>query len=543
MTSPDSSASAVPPTPRNATASAGKAYLVGAGPGDLGLVTLRARDLIARAQLVIYDYLCNPEMLRWAPPGAEILYAGKKAKAHTLTQDQINDALVQAVRAGKLVVRLKGGDPYVFGRGGEEAEALYAQGLAFEVVPGVTSAVAAPAYAGIPITHRDHASAVMFITGHEDPTKETSSLDWPLLARFAGTRVFLMGVERLPIITQRLIDEGAAPDTPAALVRWGTTPRQGSLAGTLATIAALREQHDFRPPAILVVGGVVACRAALGWFERRPLFGRRVVVTRTREQASALSDLLRERGADVLEIPTIRTVAATLSTAETAWLAGWKSGVEKPHWLVFTSPNGVEYFMRSFLACAGGDIRALQGIRIASVGPGTTKKLAAYYISVDRQPETFTAEALGCCFAPDEVRGKRICLARGNLANPELPAALLAAGAAEVRGLTVYETSPAPAAAADSDSPIPDARARFEAEGAHFIAFASSSAAESWAALNLAPQGDAPIPRAISIGPETSKALRKLGIEIAAEAQSSTVAGLSDAVCAAANISGCSQTS
>src|ERR1700744_3100601 len=275
------------------SSSEGICYLAGAGPGDLGLVTLKVKEVVQEAEVLVYDYLCNPEILAWARPGTEIIYAGKKAGQHTLKQEEIDALLVEKTRAGKRVVRLKGGDPFLFGRGGEEAEALAAAGLRFEIIPGVTSAIAAPAYAGIPVTHRDHAAQLTIFTGHEDPAKTESSLDFKQLATTPGTKVMLMGVERIGVITTRLIENGAAPQTPIALVRWGTTGRQQTLRGTLADIAGKVEATGFKAPAVCVIGDVVGLHETLNWFETRPLFGKRIVVTRTRQQAGGLRAALQ----------------------------------------------------------------------------------------------------------------------------------------------------------------------------------------------------------------------------------------------------------
>ncbi len=286
----------------------GTVYLVGAGPGDAGLLTLRGAELLARADVVVYDALVNQDLLRLAPKGAETIYAGKRASDHAIPQEELNTLLVAKAREGKAVVRLKGGDPYVFGRGGEEAAELADAGIAFEVVPGISSVIAAANYAGIPITHRDHCSSFTVITGHEDPTKDESCIDWPEMAKNPGTKVVLMGVQRLREIAGKLITHGLAASTPVALVSWGTTGRQKSIEGTLATIADVAEAAHFQPPAVTIIGEVVKLRGKLNWFEKRPLFGQRIVVTRTREQASQLSRQLRELSAEVLEIPTIKIV-------------------------------------------------------------------------------------------------------------------------------------------------------------------------------------------------------------------------------------------
>jgi len=497
----------------------GRVHLVGAGPGALGLVTLRARHLIERADVLVYDYLCNPGMLRWARADAEKIYAGKSGASHTLTQEEINALLVGRARAGRRVVRLKGGDPYVFGRGGEEAQALVRAGVPFEVVPGVTSAIAAPAYAGIPVTHRDFASTVTFVTGHEDPTKPGSAIDWPHLARLRGTKIFLMGVERLREIAERLVAEGADPATPVALVRWGTTPRQESLEGTLATVAGLVEKRGFAAPAITVVGEVVKLRRELNWYEALPLFGRRVVVTRTRPQASALTERLLLLGADVLEIPTIRIVPVALGETERNKLAALS---EHFNWLIFTSPNAVDLFFIELFK-ANSDLRHLGPVKIAAVGPATARKLTDLHLRVDLQPEIFTAEKLGESFSAEKVRSARFCLPQGRLADPLLVNHLRERGGT-VEEWTLYETQP------EGEDPS-GARARYLREGAHWITFTSSSTVENWHALQLQPASGAPRPGAVSLGPVTSATLRKLGYEIAAQAPASTLDSLVGTIC------------
>ena len=343
----------------------GRCYLVGAGPGDPGLVTLRAKELIGQAEVLVYDYLCNPEMLQWAPETAEIIYAGKKAGAHTLKQDEINALLVEKAREGKQVVRLKGGDPFLFGRGGEEAQALAAASVPFEVVPGVTSAIAAPAYAGIPVTHRDLTSHVTFFTGHEDPEKAESSINFAALAQLGGTQVMLMGVERIEAIAQQMMAHGVRRDLPVALVRWGTTGRQETVRGTLVNIARQVAAMNFSPPAVAIFGEVVSLGGELAWHEGRPLSGRRIVVTRTRKQAGALSEQLRQHGAEVIELPTIRIEPPSD-------LRAFAELVQDAHaydWIVFTSPNGVTAFFEMFYKLYD-DARDLGGARIAAIGPG-----------------------------------------------------------------------------------------------------------------------------------------------------------------------------
>jgi len=492
----------------------GWVYLVGAGPGALGLVTLRAQQLIEQAEVLVYDYLCNPAMLDWARPGTEKIYAGKSGSAHTLTQDEINALLVDRARAGKQVVRLKGGDPYVFGRGGEEAQVLVRAGLPFEVVPGVTSAIAAPSYAGIPVTHRDLASMVTFVTGHEDPTKPDSAIDWRQLAQLRGTKIFLMGVERLRNITQRLQEEGADPATPVALVRWGTTARQESIEGTLATVADLVEKRGFRAPAITIIGEVVNLRQELNWYEMLPLFGQRIVVTRTRRQASALTERLTQLGADVLEIPTIRIAPQPLAEIQRGQL---KELARHFDWLAFTSPNAVEYFFAEFFQ-VNSDLRDLGPLKIAAVGPATAKKLSQLHLQVDLQPEIYTVEKFAESFSKKMIQSARFCLPRGQLADPLLADHLRERGG-KVEEWTLYHTE-------SENEDATGARARYLREGAHWITFTSSSTAENWKALNLLPESGNPIPKVVSMGPVTSITLRRLGYEIAAEASTSTIDAL-----------------
>src|SRR5215208_877905 len=366
----------------------GTVYLVGAGPGDPGLMTRRALDLIASADAILYDRLIPPGALDCARPGAELRYVGKQPGGHSHTQEEINALLVELGRAGKRVVRLKGGDPFVFGRGGEEAEALAAAGVAFEVVPGVTAGVAAPAYAGIPVTHRDAASAVAFVTGHEDPEKPDSALDWDALARFPGTLVFYMGIRNLPLIAERLTAAGRDEQEPAAVVERGTHPGQRTVVDTLAGIAARAEAEAVRPPAITVVGPVAGLRETIAWLERRALHGEVVAVTRARAQASGLAQRLRELGAEVVETPAIRIEPRPVEGE----LRDAIGRVGEYALVCFTSPNGAHLF---FDALGGDrDARALAGATVAAIGPGTAAALLEHSIRADIVPERFVAEAL-----------------------------------------------------------------------------------------------------------------------------------------------------
>lgn len=493
----------------------GKCYLVGAGPGNLGLMTLRGRECIERADVVIYDYLSNPEMLAWAPETAEIIYAGKKAGAHTLSQEEINALLVEKAGAGKQVVRLKGGDPFIFGRGGEEAEALHAAKIPFEIVPGISSAIAAPAFAGIPITHRAQNAHVTFFTGHEDPSKSESGIDFTALAKLGGTQVMLMGVERLAAIAERMMREGARRDLPVALIRWGTTARQQTLVGRLDDIAQRAVEAEFEAPAVAVFGEVVALRSQLRWFETAPLFGKRIVVTRTRTQAGALSRRLAELGADVAELPTIR-IEPPANLREFAEL------VQDAHsydWIVFTSPNGVNAFFDLFYKLYD-DAREIGGVRIAAIGPATAERVRHFHLKVDLQPQEFVAEAVVKAFREQgDVENLRILLARAEQARDVLPKELSKLGAIVDEGFA-YRTMP-------ETRDATGARRRFAEKGADLITFTSSSTVENFLALEL------PWPTGLkvaSIGPITSKTARDRGLTVAVEAKRHDIPGLVQAI-------------
>ncbi|MEO6969656.1 MAG: uroporphyrinogen-III C-methyltransferase [Chthoniobacterales bacterium] len=493
----------------------GRCYLVGAGPGDLGLVTLRARQLIERAEVLIYDYLCNPEMLQWAPEKVEIIYAGKKAGAHTLRQDEISALLVEKTGAGHQVVRLKGGDPFLFGRGGEEAQALAAASLPFEVVPGVTSAIAAPAYAGIPVTHRGMTSHVTFFTGHEDPEKTESSIDFEALGRLGGTQVMLMGVERIEAIAREMLERGVRPDLPVALIRWGTTSRQEVIHGSLGKIAQLVAEKNFLPPAVAVFGEVASLGAELSWHQERPLSGKRIVVTRTRKQAGALSEQLRDLGAEVIELPTIR-IEPPQDLRAFAELVQDAHGYD---WIVFTSPNGVTAFFEMFYKLYD-DAREIGGARIAAIGPATAQRVRDFHLKVDLQPGEFVAETVLKEFKKvGDLENLRILIARAEEARDLLPKGLGALGAIVDVAIT-YRT------VAETEDRT-EARARLAAEGADMITFTSSSTVENYLALGLPwPAGM----QVASIGPITSKTARDRGLTIGVEASRHDIPGLVDAI-------------
>lgn len=498
----------------------GIVYLVGAGPGDAGLMTLRGAELLGRADVVVYDALVNRDLLRLAPPGAELIYAGKRSGIHVIPQDELNRLLVDKARGGKTVVRLKGGDPYVFGRGGEEAEVLAAGGVPFEVVPGISSSVAGPNYAGIPLTHRDHCSSFSVITGHEDPTKEDVDVDWAQVAAAPGTKVVLMGVTRIKKIAESLVANGMKPATPVAVIRWATTGRQQSVYGTLGNIAVEVEKSGFKPPAIIVIGEVVKMREKLNWFEKRSLFGRRIVVTRTREQASQLSRQLLERGADVLEIPVIRTIPPRDQQA----IADVLLELNAYDWLVFTSPNGVTAFFDMFFK-AFKDLRDIGGVRIAAVGPATAAKIQELHLSVDLMPDEYVASKVADALAGHEsIENLRILLLRADIANRELPKKLEELGAI-VDDIAVYQTV---AETKDRNG----AAARLMEEGADWITFASSSSVENFnTRFNLKElAGRFPDLKLASIGPETSKAIVALGLKPAVEAKAHTIDGLVRAI-------------
>ena len=504
--------------------STGTVYLVGAGPGDAGLLTLRGAELLGRADVVVYDALVNQDLLRLAPKTAEIIYGGKRAKDHAIPQDDLNQLLVKKAREGKCVVRLKGGDPYVFGRGGEEAEEIADAGIPFEVVPGISSIVAGPNYAGIPLTHRDHCSSFTVITGHEDPTKDETALDYAQLARTPGTKVVLMGVERIRQIAASLVEHGMDKATPVGMIRWGTTGRQQSIEGTLGTIADIVVEKKFTAPAVTIIGGVVKLRKKLNWFEHRPLFGQRIVVTRTREQASQLSTQLNNLGAEVLEIPTIKIDLPDEKRA----LVEALQGIGEYNWLVFTSPNGVTSFFDLFFK-AFDDIRVLGNVRLAAVGPATAAKLKELHLRVDVMPEEYIAKKVGAALKKfEDIENLRILLARAQVANSDLPKELEDMGAI-VDDVAVYKTVP------ETDD-LNGAAAKLTEAGTDWITFTSSSTVENFHARFDLPKllQKFPQTRLASIGPETTKAITALGLKPDVEPKQHTIDGLADAILIAA---------
>lgn len=491
----------------------GICYLVGAGPGDPGLLTLRGRECLELADIVIYDNLCNPAILRWTKESAERIYAGKKSKDHTLDQKEINKLLVEHTKAGKVVVRLKGGDPFLFGRGGEEAEALAEAKCSFEVVPGVSSAVGGPAYAGIPVTHRGYNTTLTIFTGHEDPAKPGSGTDYEAIAKVPGTKVMLMGVEKLDAIVGKLSAGGMAKATPVALVRWATLGRQETVTGTLADI--VEKAKGFEAPAVAVFGEVVGLRDKLNWFEKLPLFGRRIAVTRTRRQAGELLGRLRALGADAFELPTIR-IEPPKNKREFYELV---VDSHQYDWIVFTSPNGVDAFFAAFFEVYH-DARDIGGARIAAIGPATAERVKSYHLQVDVQPEKYVAEEIIKALQKEvSVENLKFLLPRAEGAREVLAVELTKAGAI-VDEAVAYRTVP------ETDD-VSGGVKRFREEGADIIAFTSSSTVENFAALKL------PLPEHLqtaSIGPITSKTIRKLGLEVDAEAREHDIPGLVDAI-------------
>ena len=492
----------------------GVVHLVGAGPGDPGLATLRAVELIETADVILYDRLVPTGLLDRARPDAELVYVGKEPGRRSVPQEEINRLLVEHGSAGRVVVRLKGGDPFVFGRGGEEAEALAEAGVRFEVVPGVTAGIAAPAHAGIPVTHRDEASAVAFVTAHEDPAKEESALDWAALAAFPGTLVFYMGVKALPALARTLIDHGRDPDQPAAVIERGTLPGQRTVAAPLGEIAAVVDEARIRPPAVTLVGPVAALRDRLAWLERAPLFGRRVAVTRARAQASGLAARLARLGAEVIEVPAIRIEPRPdgMRAAVTA-IAARECDV-----VCLTSPNGAELLMGE-VERRGLDARALAGVVVAAIGPGTAAALRARGVRADVVPERSIAEALAGELIATGVAGRRVLIARASEARDVLPRELEQAGAS-VSVVELYETV--------REQLGPEQLA--DLAEADYVTFTSSSTVRFLIEAIGGAEHFPAAARVVSIGPVTSETARALGLDVAVEAERHDVDGLMDAL-------------
>ena len=498
----------------SSTARPGVAYLVGAGPGDPGLMTARALELIASADVILYDRLIPDGALDGARADAELVYVGKRPGFSAMEQEETEALMAARAGSGLSVVRLKGGDPFVFGRGGEEAETLRNAGIEFEVVPGVTAGVAAPAYAGIPVTHRDDASAVAFVTGHEDPEKPETALDWEALASFPGTLVLYMGVKNLPLIAERLAASGRDPSEPAAAVERGTRPGQRTVVSTLAELPAAVAAAEIKAPAILLFGPVAARRERIAWLERRPLHGKRIVVTRARAQASGLAATLRELGAEVVQLPAIR-IEPTLETDEV------RDAVADLHTyalVCLTSPNGARLLFEA-MAAQGRDARALANAAVAAIGPGTAAALAERGVIADIVPERFVAEALIEALADVDVNGRPVLVARAAEARDVLPEALAERGA-QVDVVALYETVREPA----------DPAALEAAQTADYVTFTSSSTVRNL--LDAAGDRFPSAAKVVSIGPVTSATARELGLDVAIEAERHDPSGVVEALVA-----------
>jgi uroporphyrinogen III methyltransferase / synthase len=501
----------------------GKVYLIGAGPGDPSLITVKGQNLLRKAEVVIYDYLASTKLLEHVPAGAKLIYAGKKGGSqHAHTQAEINQMLVEHARTGKTVVRLKGGDPFIFGRGGEEIEELADAGIPFEVVPGVTSATAAATYAGVPITHRRFTSSVAFVTGHEDPLKPDTNIAWDKLATGVGTLVFYMGIKNLPSIADNLIKHGRDRRTPVVVVRWASTPEQHSVQGTLENIAEVVREADIRPPALVVVGEVVQLREKINWFEKRPLFGRRILITRTREQASDLVARLEDLGAECVEWPTI-SLAPPDSwqdlDLELKRLADYQ-------WLLFTSINAVKFFFNRLFA-VGRDVRDLKGVRLAVVGTTTAEVLRTYGLVADLVPAEFTGEGLARALVAQGVRGSKILLPRALEAREILPRLLREAGA-ELRVVPVYQNT-------RPEGKTEQLRALFSEKKIDVVTFTSSSTVTNFLyMLNAAEPRELSLllagVRIAAIGPVTARTVEEAGLAVHIQPETFTISSLVDSI-------------
>ncbi len=486
-----------------------KVYLVGAGPGDPELITAKGLRVLEQADAVLYDHLAPQSLLDYAPALAERIYVGKKKSVHAYSQEEICAMMIARARRGLNVVRLKGGDPFIFGRGGEEAEALAAAGIAFEVVPGVTSPLGIGAYTGVPLTHRDHTKVVTFITGHD-----VVAIDWSKVGAME-TLVIFMGITSFDQIARELVAHGRSAETPAMAVRWGTRPDQHTLVGTLATLPALIHEHDLKPPATIIVGEVVRLREKLNWFESLPLFGQRIVVTRARRQAETLSAKLRALGAEVIELPTIEIHPALDYEPLDRAIANLGSY----DWLIFTSVNGVRFFLER-LDRSPVDLRALRA-RICAIGPATRAAIEALHLKVDVMGQEYVAEGLVEALAAHDLNGRRILLPRAAVARDLAPVELARRGAL-VDVVEAYRTA-APDGAAMVAAEIFGA-----ADRPHWITFTSSSTVQNF--VTLAGAANLAGVRVASIGPVTSATARGLGLQVAVEAPVFTVDGLVDAI-------------
>lgn len=501
------------------TNSIGKVFLIGAGPGDPGLLTLKAKTCIETCDVVVYDYLASPYLLNFARKNAQIIYVGKKGGDHTFTQDKINHLLVNKAKEGLDVARLKGGDPFVFGRGGEEAQVLLKHGVPYEVVPGVSSAIAAPAYAGIPVTHRAHTSFVSFITGHENPAKKDSRMQWDVYAKAHATLVFLMGVKNLPDIVKNLLAHGKPGETPVALVRCGTTPRQKTVTGTLDNIVEQVRTAGLKSPAIIVIGPVVSLREELAWFDNRPLFGKRMVITRARAQASDLVSQLNHLGVHCIEIPTIQIMPPEDITPLKAAI----QNIKHYQWVVFTSVNGVKFFFDTLFNMKK-DVRILGRLKFACIGPVTKDRLSDHGIISDILPDTYRAESVAEAFSDQDLHNKKVLLPRARVARTILPEELKKMGAS-VDEVAAYETG----LCEDGKDELIHLLENNEIDA---VTFTSSSTVSNFVSLLGAKDKNRLLKNVVkaSIGPITSATARSLGIEPDVEAAEFTITGLVNAL-------------
>jgi uroporphyrinogen III methyltransferase/synthase len=497
----------------------GKVFLIGAGPGDPGLITVKGLAFLKKADVVVYDYLANEDLLKAAKEGAERIYVGKKGGDHTLSQEEINALIIRKAEEGKTVARIKGGDPFIFGRGGEEAEELAKAGISFEIVPGVTSAIAVPAYAGIPLTHRDFTSTVSFITGHEDPTKKEPKIRWDKISTGAGTLVFLMGMGNLPMIAAELIKNGRDPETPVALIRWGTLPEQETTIGKLKNIGEIARTKKIRPPVVILVGEVIELREKLNWFEHLPLFGKKILVTRAREQASDLSERVRDLGGIPIEFPTIEVIPPE-SWADADHCAAQMAVYD---WVIFTSANGVKFFLERIFAL-GRDIRDLKGPRICAIGPKTAEALDALKVKVDLVPSEYRAESIFEGLKKEDLKGKRLLIPRAKLSRDVLPQELRKTGAS-VDVVEVYQTI-RPAGNAE------EVKRLLRNKSISAITFTSSSTVRNFADLvGINEVRDLMGGVAIaSIGPITAERARTLGIKTTVMPEEFTIPALVEAL-------------
>lgn len=499
--------------------SIGKVYLIGAGPGDPGLITVKGLECVKKADVIIYDYLANERLLEQRRQDAELIYVGKQGGRHTLPQNEINSLIVKWAKQGKIVARLKGGDPFIFGRGGEEAEELVDNGIPFEVVPGVTAATSVPTYAGIPLTHREHTASVAFVTGHEDPDKPESKLHWEKISTGIGTLVFFMGMKNLQNIVDNLMAHGRNPETPVALIQWGTRTDQRVVTGILKNIVASVKEAKLGPPAIIVVGEVVKLREKLNWYESKPLFGKRVVVTRSRDQASVFAELLIDRGATTIEFPTIDVVPPS------SWdeLDRALSGIETYNWIIFTSANAIRFFMER-LRALNKDLRLLKGVNICVVGPKTAEALESYGLKPDLIPSEFKAEGVLAALGGKKIKGQKFLIPRAKVAREVIPDKLREAGA-EVTVATAYENvRPA--------GDVERVRKLFREKKISTVTFTSSSTVHNFVEI-LGQKEYKNLMEGVAvacIGPVTAKTAEEFGMKTDVMPKEYTIPALVDAI-------------